>query len=120
MTSEQHLNAYRWGKAAETLGCIVLLCKGFNILERRWRSVYGEIDIIAKRGNHIHFIEVKARATARESIEALSWRQRERINRTAIAYLATTPAFSKLDMHLDLIYVCPWAIPRHLQDAWDA
>lgn len=50
------------GKVGEDLACVELAHRGYAILERRYRTRYGEIDIIARVGDTIVFVEVKARA----------------------------------------------------------
>ena len=47
------------GDLGEKLTCGYLVEKGFKILGKNWRISFGEIDIIAKRKNIIHFVEVK-------------------------------------------------------------
>jgi putative endonuclease len=49
------------GKIAEDFAANLLLSKGYKILERNFRSKFGEIDIIAKEGGSLVFVEVKAR-----------------------------------------------------------
>jgi putative endonuclease len=50
------------GKMGENLACVELARRGYAILERRYRTRYGEIDIIARSGRTLVFVEVKARA----------------------------------------------------------
>ncbi len=53
------------GDLGESIACKFLLQKGYKIVERNFRIKAGEIDIIAKKGPRIHFVEVKA--VSRES-----------------------------------------------------
>ena len=96
----------------------VLRLKGFRILARGFRVPVGEIDIIARRGRLLVFVEVKARASHSEAAESLSYRQRERITRAANAYIAKFPGLSDLDMRFDAMLIVPGSWPRHLPDAW--
>ena len=50
------------GKLGEDLACAELQRRGYAILERRYRTRHGEIDIIAREAGEVVFIEVKARA----------------------------------------------------------
>src|SRR6185436_20939790 len=50
------------GKMGEDLACAELQRRGYAILERRYRTRHGEIDIIARESGEVVFIEVKARA----------------------------------------------------------
>ena len=53
------------GQKGEDLASLYLLQQGFSILHRNWRFSYYEIDIIALKGNTLHFIEVKCRSSKR-------------------------------------------------------
>lgn len=78
------------GKLGEDLATVELWHQGYAILARRYRTRYGEIDIVAQDGETIVFVEVKARrsdrfGTAAESVTP--WKQR-RIAAMALDYLA--------------------------------
>ena len=102
----------------------LLIAKGYRILERRYRCAAGEIDIIAKRGARLAFVEVKLRATMEESEWALTARQAERIMRAADTWISRHPGLSHMEMGMDLILVAPGRLPRHVTNAfhrpWDA
>ena len=51
------------GKIGEELAAQFLVDKGYEILERNWRNIHKEIDIIAKEGDDLVIVEVKARQT---------------------------------------------------------
>lgn len=77
------------GKLGEDLATDALRGLGYAILARRYRTRYGEIDIIAKDQGTLVFVEVKARRTARFGTAAESvtgWKQR-RIAAMALDYL---------------------------------
>ncbi|MCC7042682.1 MAG: YraN family protein [Acidobacteria bacterium] len=80
------------GKRGEELACAELQRRGYAISARRYRSRYGEIDIVAERHGTIVFVEVKARSSARRGMAAESiplWKRR-RIGAMALDYLAWT------------------------------
>ncbi|TIO58114.1 MAG: YraN family protein, partial [Mesorhizobium sp.] len=52
--------AYRRGHRGEWLAALALMLKGYRILARRHRTKLGEIDLIARRGDLVLFVEVKA------------------------------------------------------------
>ena len=52
-----------FGKLGEDLAVDYLTSKGYKILERNWHNIHKEIDIIAKDGNELVIVEVKARQT---------------------------------------------------------
>ena len=59
--------AERGGRRAEALAALWLRLKGWTILARRVRTPVGEVDLIARRGRTIAFVEVKARASAADA-----------------------------------------------------
>ncbi len=111
-------SAYRFGRWAEIWSCWRLRLAGYRILQRGFRSPTGEIDIIARRGNILTFVEVKARGTLSDALHALGPQQRRRIENTAMTYLAGNPQLSNLEARFDLMVLAPWRWPMHLKGAW--
>jgi len=95
-----------------------LRLRGYRVLARRFRVPVGEIDIVARRGSVVAFVEVKARPSADAALESLTPRQRRRIARAALAFLQARPGLEMLVLRFDLVLVTPWRLPRHLEDAW--
>ena len=97
------------GKTGEDLACAELETRGYAILARRYRRRAGEIDIVARDGPTLVFVEVKARdgRTFGEAAEAVTAFKRRRITRLAIDYLArhhltTCPCrFDVVSIHFD-------------------
>ncbi len=110
--------AERRGHRAETLCCCLLRLKGYRVLERRTRTPMGEIDILARRGQLLAIVEVKARPTHALAAESVSPRQRHRLGRAARWVLASRPELSALSVRYDLMLVAPWRLPVHLPGAW--
>lgn len=109
--------AERGGRRAETLAAFWLRLKGWTILGRRVRTPVGEVDLVARRGRTVAFVEVKARATAAEAGFALDeWRLR-RVAAAAEA-LAHRYARDGDDIRLDAIFIVPRRLPRHLANVW--
>ena len=79
----------RLGKLGEDLACRELGTRGYVILARRYRTKYGEIDIVARDDDTIVFVEVKTRGRAEfgSGAEAVTWWKRERMARMATVYL---------------------------------
>jgi len=61
--SAERVVAFQTGLSAESRAAAFLIAKGYRILARRFRTPYGEIDIVARRRNLLAFIEVKERAS---------------------------------------------------------
>jgi putative endonuclease len=115
--AERRRASWRWGHRSELLGCALLVCKGYRILARRYRTPAGEIDIIARRGNRIAFVEVKNRATLEDAQAAITRQQSVRIHRAADLWLARYPEHQSRDLGFDLIFIVPWKRPVHLRNA---
>jgi putative endonuclease len=112
--------AFRLGISAESRAAAYLIAKGYRILERRWRSPAGEIDIIACRGKLLIFVEVKARDAIEDAAWSVTDRQRTRIAAAAEAWLARQRDLPFLDMRFDAVLVAPGRIPRHIPAAFDS
>ena len=109
--------AERGGRRAERLAALWLQLKGWKILGRRVRTPVGEVDLVARRGRTVAFVEVKARATAEEAGLALDeWRLR----RVAAAAEALAHRFAREgdDIRLDAIFMVPRRLPRHMVNIW--
>ncbi len=106
------------GLRAETFAALWLMLQFYRIIGRRVKTRAGEIDLIARRGRQLVFVEVKARAHAGDAAEALGGNQRERLARAAALYVASRPAFHDFDMRFDVILIVPKRWPRHIRDAW--
>src|ERR1700736_3900815 len=79
LASPARVAAFRTGFSAETLAAAYLTAKGYRILAKRFRTPYGEIDIVARRRNLLAFIEVKARASLDDAAYAVTPRKQQRI-----------------------------------------
>ena len=100
------------------------MAKGYRVLARRFRTPYGEIDIVARRRNLLAFIEVKARASLDEAAYAVTPRQQARIINAAQAWLqvwlAAHPEHADFELRVDAMLIAPRRLPRHLLAAFDA
>jgi putative endonuclease len=99
---------------------MLLLAKGYWILARRWKSPVGEIDLIARRGRLLVFVEVKAREHFDDAAEAVTTRQQRRIIAAAEAWLARHPSGRPPEVRFDAVLVAPWRLPRHIRGAFGA
>ncbi len=111
--------AFLLGLSAETRAAALLLAKGYRIAARRWRSAAGEIDIVARRGNLLIFVEVKARATFDDAAYSVTERQKQRIAAAAAIWLADNASDAQRDMRFDAILVAPRRWPRHVEAAFE-
>ncbi len=115
---EERRRAESLGLAAETFAAWVLRFSFHRILARRFRCAAGEIDLVARRGRTLVFVEVKARGSLAAAVEAVTPRARARILAAADLFVARNPAFADLDRRFDIVAVLPRRWPKHLTDAF--
>jgi len=118
MASRDRRGAEKRGRTAETIAVFWLRLKGYSILDQRFKRSSGEIDIIAKRGKTLAFIEVKQRANVSLAQIAVTERSWQRIARTAELWTATRPTCRALDWRFDLIAISMSNPPKHFRDYW--
>ena len=106
------------GRWAESWAAFVLQLKGYAILGRRVQTPLGEIDLIARRGDVLAFIEVKMRQQTSDSADLLRPRQMARIVRAATGWTARRDWTQHFTWRYDLIVVTKWRWPKHVRDAW--
>lgn len=116
----ERVAAFKLGLSAESRAAMLLIAKAYRILARRWKTPFGEIDIVARRRHTLVFVEVKARATADEAIESVTERSRRRIISAAEMWLAQHHEDGKGDVRFDVIIVMPGKMPQHIPNAFDA
>jgi putative endonuclease len=118
--SPARVEAFRTGLSAEARAAAWLMAKGYRILAKRFRTPYGEIDIVARRRNLLAFIEVKARATLDDAAYAVTPRQQARIINAAQVWLMAHPEHAEFEQRFDALLIAPRRLPRHLLAAFDA
>ena len=109
--------AERRGRDGEDRAALWLQMKGWSILARRRKTPLGEIDLIARRGKLIAFVEVKWRKTAAALDDAIDERRLARVA-AAVEAVAHEYATDGEDIRLDVILLAPGRFPRHIANAW--
>jgi putative endonuclease len=94
-----------------------LRLKGWRILAVRARTPVGEVDLVARRGRVLAFIEVKARANDHDADWALDDYRLRRVARAAGA-LAKRYERPGDTVRVDAIFIVPRRWPRHIQNVW--
>lgn len=114
------VRAQKRGRWAESLTALYLRLTAHQVMARNYKTQVGEIDLIARRANTLSFIEVKARAHATQAAEAISVKQRRRIQRAAEWFLMQNPALQTCDIRFDVALVTgPFRLTM-VRDAWRA
>ncbi len=112
------LNEQR-GRRAENIAAMFLRLKGYTILDRRYRTPFGEIDIIARRGKIIVFVEVKARRDHENARASLTNHQMKRIIAAAKNRFAQENFHLDTPCHFDMITVSHYLMPRHYPNVFE-
>lgn len=112
--SRERRQRYRLGHAAEHVAAALLRAKGYRILARRFESPLGEIDLVARRGRRIAFVEVKARRTIAECEAAITQATRTRVRRAAGLWIGRRPSYQDHEQGFDVVFVVPWRLPLHI------
>jgi putative endonuclease len=116
--SETGFRARIAGRRGEYVAALWLMAKGYRILGFRLKTPHGEIDLLAQKGPVLAVVEVKLRATRETALEAVTWRQRQRLRRAAEAFAARRSGFKPAVIRLDLMALAPGRWPCHIRDAW--
>lgn len=117
------------GRRGEDLACAHLRACGLQILERNFRRPPGEIDVVARDGRTVVFVEVKTAVLSAHAggpasaLERISPRQRSRLRRCAAAWLAERRPPGRPDVRFDAVGVLLDArggllALDHLRGAW--
>lgn len=110
-------HAERQGRRGEYIAAWWLRLHGWRIVGRRVKTRRGEIDLIARRGKVLAFVEVKMRGDAAALALAID---DYRLRRVVDAAEALVGRFGKgaEDIRVDVILVRPWRLPVHLTNVW--
>ena len=103
------MNKRSVGTDYETKACEFLETQGFFVMERNFRCRQGEIDIIAKEGPHLVFVEVKYRASgsAGTPLSAVDARKQRKISRVALYYLTKKGYPETTPCRFDVVGISP-------------
>jgi putative endonuclease len=109
--------AEKRGRRGEAVAAWFLRIRGWRIVGERVKTPRGEVDLIARRGKTVAFVEVKMRSRALDLATAID---AYRLRRVAAAAEILLPKYGKdtENMQIDVILVAPWRWPHHLQNVW--
>ncbi|WP_216330573.1 YraN family protein [Rhizobium sp. X9] len=110
--------AERRGHAAEYWAALYLLLRGYRILAIRYRTRLGEIDLIARKKDVVAIVEVKARSSAEDAVDAVGWCSQQRIRAAADLWLSRRRDAGRFSLRFDIVAVLPRRLPKHFIDAF--
>ena len=108
------INAYNKGFKAEDIAAEYLSDKMYDVLARRMKTKYGEIDLICKYKNTIVAVEVKYRKDGSTIYECISDKQRRRIS---MAFLSLINNYTGEEYRIDVVYIYNGVI-EHVENAF--
>ncbi|MFD1744702.1 YraN family protein [Rhizobium helianthi] len=111
-------HAERRGRWSEYWAALFLMAKGYRILNLRYKTRSGEIDLVARKGSLVIFVEVKARQHLQGALDAVSFRSQNRIRAASDHWMSRRKDAATLSQRYDIIAVLPWRFPRHFVDAF--
>jgi putative endonuclease len=115
---QSKLNTYATGVAAESRAAGLLQSKSYCILAQRYKTKGGEIDLVAQRGDHLAFVEVKGRKSLDEAASAVIPRQQARIAVAAEVFLGEHSELAHCTASFDVILVSPSEGCSHIEQAF--
>jgi putative endonuclease len=92
---------------------------GWRILAQSYAAHGGEIDVIARRGSLIIFVEVKARKSRDAALLAIDGRKIARLSKAARHFLARYPAAQTCAWRGDALLMVPWRWPERVEGAFE-
>ena len=115
--SRRRERAERAGRRGERAAAWWLRLHGWRIVAVRQRVPGGEVDLIARRGRTLSFVEVKWRARAADLATAIDL---PRLRRVAVAAERLAPRLARAgeDVRIDVMLLAPWRRPVHLTNVW--
>ncbi len=116
--SSSSQSSYAIGIAAECCAKQLLESKSYSILAHRYKTKAGEIDLVARRGDHLAFVEVKQRKTQDEAAWSIAPRQQARIAMAAEVFLGEHAALSQCSASFDVVLVSPTEGCAHIEQAF--
>lgn len=111
------MGTFKLGLLAEYITILWYKIFFFKILKHRYKTHFGEIDIIALRNNKIVFIEVKARRKLDNNYTLLSNNQINRITRAAEYFLSKNTRYFSYEVRFDLVICQPYKF-KIIKNAW--
>ncbi len=105
-----------WGRRAENFAALWLQLKGYRILARRHKTRFGEIDLVAKRGQILVAVEVKARRTVTDALAVLTVQNLRRVKQAAQQLPQQFDKQSVCSLRIDAVLIVPGKLPRHVEN----
>ena len=105
MREQDGPSTFASGRAAERRAVWHYRLRGYAVLDRNVWIGGNELDLVARRGRHLAFVEVKAKASERygDPFEMVSAEKQRRLRRAAEAWLAAHPELAELEASFEVV-----------------
>lgn len=110
--------AERRGHFAESIALWYLRFKGYRLLERRFKTASGEVDLVMRRGKTTVFVEVKARKSVDYAMLAVTSQQSRRISAAAAHFTSRDLEAAQGFCRFDIVAVPSYLWPTHVENAF--
>lgn len=120
MAKNNRRRNYKKGLWAELLASLYLRIKGYQIVEMRYKTPVGEIDILARKRNMLVAVEVKVRESFADALFAVTDKSQNRIARALEFYLTHHSRAGVTDFRFDVITIKMPFFIRHIDNAWQS
>lgn len=110
------MNSYYKGLITEYISIIILILKGYRILGRRYKTHYGEIDILTKKGKSIIAVEIKARHNGELTTEYVSKRQLTRIKNSLNFFIFNNKRYIDFNINIEIIVFTSYIKFKHFRN----
>lgn len=97
------MNSYKYGVFAEYVVMTYLMLKGYKILKRRYKTKFGEIDILATKKKDLIAFEVKARTKQKLTTEIVSFKQKRRIINALNFFVSKNKKYIDYNIYYNII-----------------
>jgi putative endonuclease len=106
----------RKGYLGEFIAVCLLKLKGYRILARRYKTVCGEIDIVAQKADSLAFVEVKSRKSVEKCYDAIKIKQLKHMRRASEIFMNRRRDSNRIFPRYDVILVADWRLPIHIEN----
>jgi putative endonuclease len=114
------MNTTSVGRIGEDIACEYLRVNGYKIIKRNYRAAHGEVDIIAQRGMHLSFVEVKTRHNSDYGYasDAVNYKKQQRIKSAAKVFLMTYHEYDDMSFDVCEVYTSERTI-NYIESAFE-
>lgn len=116
-----NFNSYNCGKNAEKIAAEYLKVKDWKIINTNYKTVYGEIDILAIKDHILVAFEVKTRKNINILYYTISIKQQKRISNALLFFLANNKQYCNFIIRFDALFIINNTNKiTHIENAWSS